>query len=257
MERFEIGFQITINDFVPIITSDYNHQTQNVMMTSHTIRRFTHHRQTTGRPNFSRGLHPVQGIDDLYFQSYVKGVMDDRIGVENRRRYFTSTSFLARGHFAAKTDFPFAAQQKATFYHLNCFPQFQGFNNMNWGALEESIREHDFGSDVTTSTHVEGTLYLPNARNEMMALHLMENNLFPVPQNVRKIIITHNFVYGFLGFNHPNIQGNEFNYLLDGYHDVDACDNEEYSWLRNSLRNLENRRNQRRGLFLCLRPIAL
>jgi len=219
------------------------------MTTSHTIFRFTYHSQVTGRPNFARGLHPVQDIDDRYTQEFVNNTMDGQIGVHNRQRYFTRRSYLARGHLAAKTDFPFAAQQNATFYYLNCFPQFQDFNNLNWRALEESIRDHDFESDVQTYTSVEDILRLPNEHGQIIPLFLINGIQFPISLKVSKIIVTADYIYSFVGFNHPNIDSHEFDDLVNGY--TDLCDTERYSWLKDSLRILENRRNPVRGIFLC------
>ncbi|KAL7051879.1 hypothetical protein ACKWTF_004674 [Chironomus riparius] len=253
MGTYEIGFQITATEFVPLIWSTYNGQTENVMSTYHIISRYSQRVQTTERIDFRKGSHPVLKIDDFYKQSYVSELMDRRIGVLNRQRYFTSSSYLARGHFAAKADFPFAAQQKATFYHLNCFPQFQPFNRDNWFALEDSIRRHDFLSDLETFTYVEDILYLPNAMNQLTTLFLKNWERFPVPQKVFKRIRTiGNNVreYLFVGINHPNIYSPEFDFLLNEFYDV--CDTPHYSWINQQLR--VNRRNPLRGLFACLDP---
>jgi len=229
------------------------------MSTYHIIDRFTNPLQNSERVNFAIGLHPVPGIDNKYTQRYVNDTMDVQIGRTNRQRYFTSDSSLDKGHMAARADFPFAAQQKATFYYLNCFPQFHRFNSINWLALERSIREHDFQADVEVFTSVHGVLYLRNESNDWTAVHLMNGNNFPIPSYVQKDIrVTINnkqYDYSFVGFNHPNIQSPEFNYLLNGYHD--ACDEKRYNWLLRSLRkignqNNENRINPLRGILLCL-----
>lgn len=188
-------------------------------------------------------------IDDYYKKSNVSDIMDRIIGPLKRQNYFIGQSFIARGHLAAKTDFPFVAQQIATFYHLNVFPQFQAFNNLNWRALEESIRDHDFGNAVFTYTEVEDVLQLPNATNINQPLYLIGNYQFPIPQRVYKHIITPDHIFKFVGFNHPNINTNEFNHFYN--YCPDQCNDNNHTWLKNSLRNVNNRMDSSRGIFLC------
>jgi DNA/RNA endonuclease G (NUC1) len=59
---------------------------------------------------------------------------------------------------AAKADFAFGPQQKATFFLTNTAPQWVGFNNGSWLDLEIDVRKFAEKSDrdfiIYTGTHV-------------------------------------------------------------------------------------------------------
>jgi DNA/RNA endonuclease G (NUC1) len=63
---------------------------------------------------------------------------------------------IARGHLAAKSDFVFAPLKDATYYYYNAAPQWQGFNGLNWQAVENSveIKVNELQSDARIYTGV-------------------------------------------------------------------------------------------------------
>jgi DNA/RNA endonuclease G (NUC1) len=81
---------------------------------------------------------------------------------ELAERYVHDEHFLSRGHLAARADFIFGSQQRATFYYVNAAPQWHRFNAMNWEALEHSVRvlvgKRNINLDVYTGTFGIATL---------------------------------------------------------------------------------------------------
>lgn len=65
---------------------------------------------------------------------------------------------LSKGHLAAKADFLYGAQQRATFWLTNTAPQWLKFNAGSWLHVEESLRNFALktGKDfiVYTGTYV-------------------------------------------------------------------------------------------------------
>lgn len=77
------------------------------------------------------------GINSHYTQVNQKVAIANIVGQAQADRYITSTQFLSRGHLAAMTDFVFATGQRASFFFINCAPQWQPFNAGNWNWLEQ------------------------------------------------------------------------------------------------------------------------
>uniref|UniRef100_A0A6B2E4U1 Putative alkaline nuclease n=1 Tax=Phlebotomus kandelakii TaxID=1109342 RepID=A0A6B2E4U1_9DIPT len=102
--------------------------------------------------------------------------------------------FLARGHLAAKVDFIFGVQQRATFWMMNVAPQWQKFNAGNWERVESSVRRMVFqrntNLELYTGTH--GVLTLPdiNGEQQEIYLHFDENNngQIPVPKLYYRVL---------------------------------------------------------------------
>lgn len=94
---------------------------------------------------------PGVDVNNRYTQVQQKLSIARYVGNALADRYVTSQQFLARGHLAAKSDFVFATAQRATFYFINCAPQWQPFNAGNWNNLEQ----------VTTALFVQNMLLLP------------------------------------------------------------------------------------------------
>lgn len=176
ISNFLIGFQVTNNNFIPLIEVKYNQTSNLVVETKHKIYRGLTAEEKQGiiyKGGFSSFRHPVHNIEYLYSKQSVNNSMDKIIGPEQRQKYFKGQSFIARGHMAAKTDFPFASQQLATYYFLNANPQFQGFNNGNWKLLEDFIRTLEVEGIVTTT--IEDSLFLKDHNNIYKTLYLGDN----------------------------------------------------------------------------------
>ncbi|XP_059608101.1 uncharacterized protein LOC132255944 [Phlebotomus argentipes] len=102
--------------------------------------------------------------------------------------------YLARGHLAAKVDFIYGSQQRATFWMMNVAPQWQKFNAGNWERVESSVRrmvsQRNLYLELYTGTH--GVLTLPdvNGQQQEIYLHFDENNngQIPVPKLYYRVI---------------------------------------------------------------------
>jgi hypothetical protein len=86
-------------------------------------------------------------------------------------------------------------------------------------------------------------------------MFIAEGNTLPIPRYFWKMVDTHTSQkYYFVGINSPNIDSNEFNYLIDVC--VDECDDDKYDWLNyDDLRDQNKRRNPVRGILLCCKNL--
>lgn len=82
-------------------------------------------------------FYPGVDVNNRYTVAQQKVTISNYVGSDLAEKYVTSTQYLARGHLAAKTDFIYATGQRATFYFINCAPQWQLFNGGNWNMLEQ------------------------------------------------------------------------------------------------------------------------
>ena len=87
-----------------------------------------------------------------------------------------------------------AASQDATYYYINCAPQWQSFNNGNWKALETAVRNLAAGrlADYTVYTGTHGLLTLPDKKGQQQPIYLAtdsNNNVaIPAPKFYWKIV---------------------------------------------------------------------
>lgn len=81
------------------------------------------------------------------------------VGSDRTGQYYSSrgAKYLSRGHLAPDADFLYREWQEATYFYSNVAPQWQSFNNGNWKAVEESVRNYAKSRGLTLSIHT-GTL---------------------------------------------------------------------------------------------------
>ncbi|XP_063223268.1 uncharacterized protein LOC134531489 [Bacillus rossius redtenbacheri] len=170
--------------------------------------RFPRPAWTTG--DFYRGVSP----NSRYVRNQQIATVGEILGdVALAEKYISRSSdyFLARGHLAAKVDFLYGAQQRATFYYVNAAPQWQTFNGGNWERLESSVRAYATltASDLVVYTGVHGVSTLPDAAGVQreLYLHVDENGNrgMPVPRLYWKAVYNPRTRAGavFLGVNNP------------------------------------------------------
>lgn len=137
----------------------------------------------------------------------------------------TTSTYLARGHMAAKVDFIFGSQQRATFWLMNVAPQWQSFNAGNWERVESSTRkmasQRNTHFDVYTGTY--GVMTLPdiNGQHQEIYLYFDENNngQIPVPKIYYRVLYEKSTKRGIvlIGVNNIHItaeEAEEQNYII-------------------------------------------
>lgn len=215
-------------------------------------------------PSFVKGNFPVSEISEIYTKRHVKDTMDSLIGENNRKKYFKDQiSFIAKGHLAPNADFVYFSQRKATYKYLNCNPQFQGFNQFNWFALEKNIRSYNQSTILLIQSGVSYVLTLPKSEKKSVPLFLRANqNQIPIPMFFWKLVTGYHRKYLFFGINHPNVDLGrplleKYLAILSDICPPDYCDDPLYSWLNSDLRGYSgriNRNNQTRGILRCCIP---
>jgi DNA/RNA endonuclease G (NUC1) len=126
-----------------------------------------------------------------------------------------------KGHLAANADFAFVSQQKATFYYLNCIPQFHNFNAINWIVVEKTARKlARENGNIIVVTGAAGNLIVDHT-----SIYLDAGNRMPVPWIFWKaIIINQKATYMFVGLNYPtNSDFSQSKDRINGF--CDPCPN--------------------------------
>lgn len=191
------------------------------------------------RPSFlaGSGFYNTGGVavNTLYTRNRQRLTLNALLGLPpGDFKYIAETSnlFLARGHLAAKVDFLFGSQHRLTFYFVNAAPQWQTLNALNWGTMEQNVRDFATrrGLDLIVYTGTYGATSLPHeVTGEDIELYLYvdgEKRGIPVPRLFWKLVyepITKAGVV-FIGVNNP--------YKINRQKDI-VCTNicDQYEWL--------------------------
>ncbi len=75
--------------------------------------------------------------------------------------------------------------QDATFYYINCAPQWQSFNAGNWLGIEDGVRAYveDNGRDLVVYTGTSGVMELDDVDGSKVEIYLYpDENRLPVPK---------------------------------------------------------------------------
>ena len=196
------------------------------------------------RPNFIQSIFfRTIPVNNLYTRNRQRETISGLLGSPQLGDKFlnaTSDYFLSRGHLAAKADFVYGSQQRATFYLVNVSPQWQTFQGGNWEALESSVRDFVFrkNRDFVVYTGTYGVATLPNVTgNETeLYLHIDRNNnkSIPIPKFFWKAVYDPESQAGvvFVGINNPHISDPQGDYLIC----TDVCAN--ISWVNWDQKNI-------------------
>uniref|UniRef100_A0AB39C065 DsRNase1 n=1 Tax=Cnaphalocrocis medinalis TaxID=437488 RepID=A0AB39C065_CNAME len=213
------------------------------------------HQTGVDRPSWMAGsFFPGVNINTLYTQNHQKARIGNIVGQDMVGRYITSHQFLARGHLTAKSDYPFASAQRATFYFINAAPQWQPFNAGNWNNLEQvnmtfwrfitnpitiikaknlraRIASGTFNTVIYTGTF--GVTQLRDGSNRLRDIFLHDNGRqVPVPQYFYKVAYDAGRRLGtaFISINNPYYTAAEARSLQFC---TDRCrNNNAFNWLR-------------------------
>ncbi|XP_056648805.1 uncharacterized protein LOC130453204 [Diorhabda sublineata] len=89
--------------------------------------------------------------------------------------YINTSTFINRGHLAAKADFVYEPFQKGTYRYINVGPQWSTFNAGNWNQMETDLRNYADANklDLQIWCGVYGISELPNDQDsELEKLYL-------------------------------------------------------------------------------------
>lgn len=171
--KYEIGFNLSQNAFLPYISVCYNPNTASTLYAEHNV-----HGQSVGSgdkmlpintPTWRKDIIQQFDIEKAYEKSSQLTRFVALLGSEAlARRYINpqngSEYYFAKGHLAPDAEGIFVSWRRATYFYLNTVPQWQFINNRNWGRLEDEVR-HFATLNVATikvRTGGVGTLNLEN-----------------------------------------------------------------------------------------------
>lgn len=211
-----VGFELSNSRFAKQYEVCFNENEEVTRYVHHTLDPGSNYYATgVDRINFAPGGYFAgKNVDKLYTQVVQKETIDKALGMDSSR-YFDSAKnvFLARGHMAAKADFVYPPQQRATFLFLNAAPQWQVFNAGNWASVEDGVRAwvSKNKKHVDCWTGVWGVTTLPNKDGKQTELYLAYdhngNGLIPVPKLYFRVVIEPSTKKGivFVGVNNPHL----------------------------------------------------
>ncbi|XP_014088323.2 uncharacterized protein [Bactrocera oleae] len=215
-----VGFKISSRRFVEQYQVCFNEDEE--------VTRYVHHDLNPGSNYYQTGVDRItfqtggffdsKNVDKLYTQVTQQATINAHLGGD-ASKYFTSNKniYLARGHMAAKADFDYGSEQRATFLFINVAPQWQVFNAGNWARIEDGVRAKVSSAKwyVDCYTGVYGVTTLPNSDGVQTPLYLSydsnNNGQIPVPKLYFRVIIERSSQKGivFIGVNNPHLTLNE------------------------------------------------
>ncbi|KAG5680887.1 hypothetical protein PVAND_010366 [Polypedilum vanderplanki] len=199
------------------------------------------------RPNFITGdFFGGKNVDYIYSRNQQRNVIAQILNSQARAEYYihpTNDFFLARGHMAAKTDFIFGSQHRATFYFLNTAPQWQKFNALNWEAIEDSSKKLAAarGLDLDVYTGVYGRCKLADESGRLHDIYLYPNGTYgaqiPVPALYYKILVDAAGDAGIvlIGVNNPYLTYEEIQRDYVICHDISSQITWSLNWQRENI----------------------
>ena len=213
---FEFGFQIADGRFLPMMKMCHNEVQESTLWTQYPqIPANAGFQRTFQRPRFTSGpMFGGRNVDRLYIGVIQRQTIGGLIGPSRVEQLWNDEKnlFLARGHLAARADFIYASQQRATFYIANVAPQWHSFNVGNWLALEISLRGYVADNNINTEIYT-GTFGVQQLRDENRVLREIfldfdrnRNGLIPAPVLYYKVVIEPISQRGivFIGVNNPH-----------------------------------------------------
>ncbi|XP_011186396.1 uncharacterized protein LOC105214586 [Zeugodacus cucurbitae] len=222
-----VGFKISSSRFVEQYQVCFNEGEE--------VTRYVHHDLNPGSNYYQTGVERLtfqtggffggKNVDKLYTQVTQKETINNHLGGD-ANKYFDNNKniYLARGHMAAKADFDYGTEQRATFLFINAAPQWQVFNAGNWARIEDGVRAKVSKSKwyVDCYTGVYGVATLPNNRGVETPLYLSydgnNNGQIPVPKLYFRVVIERSSKKGivFIGVNNPHLSMDDIkrNYVI-------------------------------------------
>lgn len=176
--EIHVGFQVPGLQFLPIMKICHNEALEHTYYTRYTLKPNNYLAQIDlDRPSFIKGIfYGGTKVQDLYakkgqMQSFIQ-LLGEAVAKELMR--VDDDVYLSRGHLMAKVDTIFGVLQRASFYFVNVFPQWQTINAGNWEVSEASLRAFvaDEGIVVEVITGVFGILRYRDCNNILVDIYL-------------------------------------------------------------------------------------
>lgn len=243
-QMYRIGFNITDGRFLETMRICYDDILVRPFYVQHTmLPANVHFQKFIKRLDFSKaGYFKDVNMNQLFTQKNQREQAAILLQGKHEHLFDNNTLFLARGHLAAKADFIYGNQQRATFNFFNVAPQWQAFNGGQWAALEDEVRKFAAKSQLSLDcyTGTWGIMQLrynittnnTQYRDFFLTVDGNNNGILPVPQLYYRVLIerTHYPRRGIalVGVNNPHATLKDINasYII--------CDDirEQVPWLR-------------------------
>jgi DNA/RNA endonuclease G (NUC1) len=198
------------------------------------------------RPNFKEGGRGFYSRSSAS-NAYKKASQESKILSQYDNR-LDSNMFLARGHLSPDADFIYKEWQDATYYFMNAAPQWQPFNNGNWVAVENAVRElaRKRGRTLRVQTGTHDVLQLENGSGD--SIYLGDHSTIAVPLYFWKVVhdVSTNEAIVFVTINKPNIE--ESDEIPTG---LNLCGHDPSSLCEESGWNFRHRKKSSKGILYC------
>ncbi|XP_059479376.1 uncharacterized protein LOC132199020 [Neocloeon triangulifer] len=172
-----IGFQLA-DGFYPIIKICFDEKNRDAIYSKYLeTPSIAGQNVAEQRPAFVEGsFYPEFTVDTKYSKTTQKTTFGQILGSATLGTNYIKDIdyYLARGHLAARSDFIYATQQRATFWYINTAPQWQTFNGGNWNTLEDNLRNFvvRYGREITMYVGTHGLATLPDTNGQQKGLYL-------------------------------------------------------------------------------------
>lgn len=252
-QMYRVGFNISNSRFLETMRICYDDTVLRTLYVQHALLPASiHFQKFIKRLNFSKAGHFKDvNMNHLYTQQSQRQQAATLLEGRHEHLFDNNTLFLARGHLAAKSDFIYGNQQRATFNFFNVAPQWQAFNGGQWAALEDEVRKFVAKSNIQIEcyTGTYGIMQLPyktatggggretiQYRDFYLTTDSNNNGILPVPQLYFRVLIDRSSYpvrgIALVGVNNPHATLSEINssYIIcDDIHDQVAW----LRWMRN------------------------
>ncbi|KAG4072508.1 hypothetical protein HA402_004597 [Bradysia odoriphaga] len=173
----DVGFKLTNKVFLPTFTICFDNTSWTPIWSKHVIngKSIKFNVKENGRREFKAiGLPTNARPSDAYKKVTQILHFTELLGTAQTETYFSSNSFLARGHLTPDADFVFPSAQWSTYFYLNTCPQFQTVNAGNWLGVENLARKLAQHYDVEMEIFTGGydNLKLENAAGDLKSMYL-------------------------------------------------------------------------------------
>jgi hypothetical protein len=193
----EIGFAIE-DRFLRTIQLCFDESRQQALYSHATITASINQRNSKiARPSWlqSADIFDIPSVNTHYIRTAQRTTVNTALGLPaTSTKYIQNNdNFLSRGHFTARSDNFYPAQQNASFFLLNVAPQWQSCNGYNWNQVEIFVRDYAEAHkvDLLEWTGGYGVTTLPHEESgEPVELYLYNvdgRKALPVPEFYWKI----------------------------------------------------------------------
>lgn len=214
----DVGFQVG-SRFVKTFEICFDETLERTHYVTHEFTpQYLKHQSNFPRPNFIyKGYFDGKNVENLYTRNTQRKTIAKILNSTKLAEKYVSNNtdlFMARGHVAAKSDFILGNHHRATFYFMNCAPQWQAFNGGNWNTVEVAIKNFvaNRNIEVDAYTGTYGTTTLLDEKNKTHEIYLTfdknNNGLIPVPMLYYKILVERKTQNGIVlvGVNNPYLE---------------------------------------------------